>query len=120
MAQVLVVDDDAIVRLIVSQFLQLGNHTVTEADSGEEAIRSLNHDKPDLVVTDLSMPGMSGRQLRARSRRLWPEIPFIIMSGHLIGDDLPSEFDGVLEKPLTSADVLNAVDEVLSRRQTFA
>jgi CheY-like chemotaxis protein len=115
MARVLIVDDDDIVRMVVAQFLHLGNHTVTQAESGEEAIRLLVQDPPDLVVTDLSMPGMGGRQLRERSHLLKPGLPFIAMSGYIVGEDIRAEFSETLEKPLRSADILNAVENILSR-----
>ena len=113
MARVLVVDDDPIVRSIVVQFLQFGGHTAFEAASGVEALDKLSDSQPDLVITDLSMPGMSGLELRTIGRDVAPEIPFVLMSGYIVDAHVRAEFDAVLEKPLDFKGVLNTVNKMI-------
>ncbi|HAA73599.1 TPA: hypothetical protein DCE37_00555 [Candidatus Latescibacteria bacterium] len=75
MAHVFVVDDDAIVRTVISQFLQMGGHSSEISSSGFEAIQLLAKNKPDLILTDLSMPGMNSLELRAHCPHFSPKGP---------------------------------------------
>lgn len=120
MAQVLVVDDEPIVRSIISQFLQIGNHTITQAASGEEALRAIFSSKIDLVVTDLSMPGMTGVELLEIVRQTYRDMPFIVVSGHLINKNIEDKFDAALEKPLCFQDLLDTVSTVMARTHAIA
>lgn len=109
MAHVLVVDDEPIIRSIVSQFLEIGNHTATQAECGQDALRELSSSNIDIVITDLSMPGMTGIEFLTIARQTHPDIPFIVMSGHVVSKSVEDRFDGVLEKPLSLQDLLDTV-----------
>ncbi len=61
--KVLVVDDEAIVRLALKRALELKGHTVTEAENGEEGKKKWLNESPDLVFLDILMPGQSGLQV---------------------------------------------------------
>ena len=80
MADVLVVDDDDVIRETLLELLA-GNYQCQEASTAEEALRKLEAQPFDLVLTDVSMPGLSGSELLERVRELYPETPVIIMSG---------------------------------------
>jgi CheY-like chemotaxis protein len=64
----LVVDDNASIRESLSMLLRLAGYNVVEAENGEDAIDLLDIERPDLVLTDLRMPGMSGVELIQRMR----------------------------------------------------
>lgn len=115
MAHVLVVDDDTIVRNIVCRFLQIGGHHTTQAASGAEALTALDESRPDLVLTDMSMPGMTGLDLRLLARDTHPSLPFIVMSGQFIDGSARDNFDASLEKPLGVDDVLRAVERLVPK-----
>ena len=72
MARVLIVDDDPNARMLVTTLLAHCGHTALEASSGERGLELAGEHLPDLVITDLSLPGMSGgqflRALRADER----------------------------------------------------
>lgn len=72
MARVLIVDDDPNARLLVTTLLAHGGHSAFEASSGEQGLELAREHQPDLVIIDLSLPGMSGpqflRALRAGER----------------------------------------------------
>lgn len=72
MACVLIVDDDPNARLLVTTLLAHGGHTTLEAAGGEQGLQLAVEHQPDLIITDLSLPGMSGpqflRALRAEVR----------------------------------------------------
>lgn len=72
MATILVVDDDPNSRLLVSTLLEPAGHVVLQSADGEDALRSARGRRVDLVLTDLSMPGISGAAL-VRALRSDPE-----------------------------------------------
>src|SRR3954467_4886342 len=85
--KVLIVDDSKVMRSIIKQCLDQaghGKHTVLEAGTGEEALKLIQSQKPDLVLTDLYMPGMTGMDLlqEARSRGIRVRIGFITSETH--------------------------------------
>jgi len=117
---VLAVEDDARVRrLTVSRLKQLG-YTVLEAGTGAEALEVLAaNDGIDLLFSDLVMPGgMSGYELCARARALYPQIKALLTSGYAEelaeSDKLASEQLKVLRKPYRLADLSKAVGEALA------
>jgi CheY-like chemotaxis protein len=83
-ASVLLVDDDESVRLILSEQLRDLGLKVVAAVDGEQALALLEEDAEQFqfVLTDLSMPGMGGRELFGLVRRRWPHIRCAIMTGN--------------------------------------
>lgn len=79
---VALVDDDPDFRAAVTEQLDLEGFTVRAYRSAESALKALDADFPGVVVTDLRMPGMDGRQLTERLRILDPDLPVIMMTGH--------------------------------------
>lgn len=118
----LVVEDNEIVRETVTLTLRSHGYEVSEAASGEEAMRlAESRDQPfDLVLTDLVMPEMNGRELSERLRRRWPDCRVMFMSGHT--DDAVFRRDsfhsGVpfLQKPFTPVDLLEKVRRIIAGR----
>ena len=80
MADVLIVDDDDVIRETLLELLE-GNYQCQEASTAEDALHKLQVQPFDVVLTDISMPGLSGSELLQRVRELYPETPVIIMSG---------------------------------------
>jgi two-component system, NtrC family, response regulator PilR len=80
MADILVVDDDEVIRETLCELLS-GQHACQTADTAEEALAKLGAQSFDVVLTDISMPGLSGMELLNRLRRLYPDTPVIIISG---------------------------------------
>src|SRR5262245_65676672 len=79
---VLVVDDSAMDRLLASSLIEnLGGWSVLSAENGAEALATLERQRPDLVLTDLLMPGMDGLELVQAIRTNHPLVPVILMTG---------------------------------------
>lgn len=120
MARIVVIDDDDAVRGLVRQTLERAGHDVLDARDGELGLQLVNAKRPELVITDIFMPGMDGIVTLRRLRKEWPEIKVIVISG---GDktgrmDLrqDAEFLGAavtLAKPFRPAELLQAVKELL-------
>ncbi|MBL8617369.1 MAG: sigma-54-dependent Fis family transcriptional regulator [Deltaproteobacteria bacterium] len=81
-ARVLVVDDDQAVRSALTVNLQKAGYAVATAARGEEALDAVAEEEPDVVISDVRMPGISGEDLLSRLRAGWPDLPVILMTGH--------------------------------------
>ena len=112
---VLLVDDDASVRAVVAEMLRDAGHRVTEASSGLEALAALNGGaEADVLVADVVMPGMSGKELADIVRRTWPALAVVYMTGYADEHRLPADVqDAVLRKPFRIEELLRRVAEAL-------
>ncbi|PIK69969.1 hybrid sensor histidine kinase/response regulator, partial [Methylobacterium frigidaeris] len=112
-ARILVVDDDPQVRHVTASFLNGFGYDEAEVPSGEAALERLAAERFDLVVADLAMPGMSGLDLAEAVRLRWPDLPFLLVTGHVEAARIPADFS-VLEKPFPSADLATRVASLLA------
>ncbi len=83
---VLVVDDEKMIRQLVSAFLTQSGYKVIEAKSGEEALEKYPIETPDLVILDLSMPGMGGEKCREQLLKMDPKAKILLASGYFYGN----------------------------------
>ncbi len=82
MARVLVVDDSPLQRKVAGTLIErAGDMQVTYAASGDDALETMAARVPDLVLTDLQMPGVDGLELVAQVRQLYPHVPVVLMTG---------------------------------------
>jgi CheY-like chemotaxis protein len=86
---VLIVDNDASLRMSLFQSLTHAGYSVRSVDSGYAALSELDRETPDLLVSDLHMPGLSGFELLSVVRQRFPDIQVIAMSGVRLGDSVP-------------------------------
>ena len=119
---ILVVEDEDVVRTLACRGLREQGYTVLEAKHGREALERVegNHQPIDLVISDVVMPELGGRELGTRLAVLRPELPILYMSGYT-GDDVIQR--GLLEpgvpfqqKPFTPEGLARQVREMLDRR----
>ena len=78
--RILVVDDDESLRWVTQAQLQQSGYQVDAAANGKEALAAIHENPPDLVITDLMMPGMSGVELLKSTRTDYPEIIVILVT----------------------------------------
>jgi len=78
---VLLIDDERMNRLIVGDYLRDSGYAVLEAESSSEGLRIFDNARPDIVITDLRMPGGDGNQVVTRLQNIAPDTPVIIISG---------------------------------------
>jgi CheY-like chemotaxis protein len=114
---VLLVDDDAAVRGLAAQMLAAEGHFVVQAAGPQEALEiCARGERIDVLVTDVSMPGMSGRDLAARVRALRPGLPVLFISGYddslVQGGCAKGPF---LAKPFSATALAAKVAELLRR-----
>ena len=119
---VMVVEDEAALRAGIRRMLQEDGYNVVEAENGATALQLLERPASgtiDLVLTDLRMPVMDGRQLASALARRRPSLPVVFMSGftaQLMDLRLVSPNLAFLAKPIRNADLLAAVKNQLARR----
>jgi DNA-binding NtrC family response regulator len=114
---VLVVEDELLIRTILSDELRGADFHVIEAFNGDEAVAILKSVVPDLIITDVRMPGsLDGMGLFGLVRDSFPTLPVIITSGHLRPDlainDPVTQF---VAKPYSMEFVVKAVQDKLGR-----
>ena len=118
MSRILVVEDDSGVRRFASRVLEAAGYRVLVAPDGNAAVEASAHGTVQLLLTDVVMPGMSGRDVALKLAAAQPGIRVLYMSGHT---DKGIVRDGVLEpdieflaKPFTAEALLAAVDKAIS------
>lgn len=81
MMEVLVVDDDAMMRELLCEWLSDAGYRVRQAEHGNAALQMLRKHAAAILITDMEMPGRDGAQTLSEARRLVPGLPVIAMSG---------------------------------------
>ncbi len=119
--KVLVVDDDDSIRELLAQFLEIGEYQPITASGGEEGMRQLYEHDPDLVISDVLMPGMDGHEF-CRLVRQASDIPIIMLSGQINLEQeeekvqrLKLGIDAFLSKPVRMAEFLDTVESLLNQ-----
>ena len=114
---VLVVDDEAFLRLCARDVLEQAGFEVLEASDGQEALGVLSaHDGIDAVVTDVRMPGpVDGLALAHAMRRSHPDVRSLVVSGHAIAADAcAGDVDRFLPKPYSGEVLVTTLRSMLS------
>lgn len=116
---ILLVDDDASIRLLVGQILCREGYAVSPISDGTEAATIIEDISPDLVLTDYAMPGMDGWALALLVRRLRPGTPVLLITGSpgalAKAQESGNPFEGVLSKPFRTQELLSMIQELLEK-----
>jgi len=119
--QILVVDDEPLVRQSMQLLLEHDGHEVFAVDSGEAALEQLAQRQFDLVITDFSMPGMHGDQLVARIREGRPDQLIIMATAfapeYQVFGQATGYVDALLHKPFSFRELREAIEQVLPRER---
>jgi DNA-binding response OmpR family regulator len=118
MTRVLVVDDDVDIRGLVSELLQRAGHDVIDAPDGQEGLRLFYAEQPDLVILDVSMPGLDGWQTLERIREL-SDVPVVMLTARAEELEkvrgLRAGADDYVTKPFGRQELLARVEASLRR-----
>ena len=118
-ARLLLIEDEPEVQAILAEMLREAGYGVTVAKDGLEGIEQCDRQTVDIVLSDISMPGISGWDVAARLRARHPHIPIGFVTGW--GDQLDPErlagagVDFVVAKPFQAHDILRHVAQSLMR-----
>jgi len=119
---VLVVDDEEGLRTLVCRTLRAEGYDTLEAAHGAEALEVIEKaaEPVDLVVTDVVMPGMDGRELGRRLAQRWPTLPILYISAYDVNDIFrrgsPRLSAPFLQKPFPAEGLITTVQELLASR----
>jgi len=121
---ILVIDDEELVRNALQETLEKLGYTVVTTSSGEQGLNILKEGNVDLIVTDLAMPGLSGWDVAIKAKEIDPHMPVIMTT--LMEDDLWMEkikrfgVDVVMSKPLEREDVGEIIASALELKRKNA
>lgn len=111
-ARIMIVEDEFLIRMTLSEALADEGFTVVEAASATEAMEMLQAGPGiDLLLTDIQLPGGDGRQVARQAREVNPNIPVVYMTGRPDGDDgsMVPGYDVFIAKPYLPSDVCAVV-----------
>jgi CheY-like chemotaxis protein len=120
---ILVVEDDPVMRALIGKVLKRAGHAPLESEDAVVATELLEHERVDLIITDVVMPRKDGLEFIREVRQRWPALPIIAVSGG--GDHLDGTYclkvarslgaAATLEKPFEDQKLLAVVAEVMAR-----
>ncbi len=120
MAQILIIDDDDIIRRMLSLMLTKAGYDVLAAADGEEGLKQFRNNEIDLVITDLIMPEKEGIEMIMELKTDFPDVKIIAMSGGAqmgpegylqLADALGAQ--RTLKKPIARDELLRSIKEIL-------
>jgi len=115
---ILLVDDEPDVRAVIAEMLQSEGYRVLEASNGHDALAASNAHEGniDLLLTDLIMPGMTGRMLADTLGALRPGIAVVFISGYVGDSPVSLTEQGLyfIKKPVALEEILNTISKALS------
>jgi CheY-like chemotaxis protein len=118
--RILVVEDNPLNLKLVRDVLQFAGYLVVAAQSGEEGLRVVQTDPPDLVLMDLQLPGMDGIETLHRLRQggLGRGVPVVAVTAFAMAEDRQrvslAGFDGFVEKPISVRELPGQVEAFLA------
>jgi CheY-like chemotaxis protein len=114
--RILIVDDDELSREVLSLLVDRAGYEVDAVDSGDAALEQVRRVRPEVVLTDIQMPGTAGDELAERLRSLCGAGTMLLaMSGSELEEGVGREFDGFLLKPFTMETLTAAISGDLIR-----
>ncbi|KPK28768.1 MAG: hypothetical protein AMJ61_01120 [Desulfobacterales bacterium SG8_35_2] len=117
--QILVIDDEPLVRSLLKQVLESRGHAVMEANNGQEGVRCFRDNNIDLVITDHGMPVMNGLDAAFRIKKKKPETPVLLITGWQTQTDAifqkPSSIDEFITKPFDLEKIIALVEHYGSK-----
>ena len=119
MPRIAVLDAEPVVRAVVSRILERDGYAVLPVETLQAAVELLRSAPPDLILTNVYLPGISGRDAVRLLKSMRPELPVLMVSG-LPDEDVIHEWAGhdrfdTFPKPFTAAELLAKVRSMLDR-----
>lgn len=115
---ILIVDDELVIRSLLSEMLSEDGFTVTTAEDGQRGLEFMSNGQIDLVISDVHMPVMTGPELVSEVRKINPTLPVIVLNSIPDRDITPNFKDGpttCLNKPFDLREIRAAVQEARER-----
>lgn len=117
---ILLIDDEKDILLTIGDFLNINGYTVLTATNGEEALRRLEENKPDLIILDINMPKMNGLAFltTVQAKPEWVDIPVYVFTGRANMEQYFEEVRvaGFMAKPCLPDKLLTDIKNILTQR----
>ncbi|MDT8411768.1 MAG: response regulator transcription factor [Vicingaceae bacterium] len=124
--KLMIVDDHKVVRTGLKMLFKNDKNVkvVAEAKDGEDALKEIKRTKPDVVITDISMPNMNGIQFTAKVKETHPEVKVLVLSMHddddYILDALDAGAMGYLTKDTSEEEIIKAIHSVANEQMYYS
>ena len=116
-----IVDDDRSIRWVLEKALQQEGLTTVSFENADSVMQRLSRQQPDVIISDIRMPGSSGLDLLAKLREQYPRLPVIIMTAHSDLDSAVASYQGgafeYLPKPFDVDEAVSLVKRALQHAQ---
>ena len=115
--KILVVDDDRAILSLMSKIIENSGYHVKSASNAKEALKLIMENQFNLVISDISLPGMSGIELYKKVRNRYESLDFIFMSGYAVDDmdeSIIESVAGFFPKPFQIQSVMDTISKILS------
>jgi len=113
--KIMVVDDEPFICELMNEFLSLHGHKVTTVSSGEDAVLKVNTIKPDMVLLDIWMPGMSGLEALCKIKEINHDVRVVMLSAFgdedTVDDAIQMGANYYLQKPIEFKKLLKILNE---------
>ena len=117
-----VVDDDRSIRWVLEKALKQGGFAVTSFENGDSALNAIADRRPDVLITDIRMPGIDGLELLRQVQERWPDLPVIVITAHSDLDAAVSAYQGgafeYLPKPFDVDEAVQLVERACKNADT--
>src|SRR5580698_9287 len=119
--KILLVDDDPGQHMVIVPILSKAGYTAVSAKNGEQALHLALNERPDLVILDVIMPGIKGRDLckKIKAYDVLKDIAVVFLTAKDSEDDVKAELESGaiahLAKPVNPADLLNTIDGIIGK-----
>ncbi len=122
MKKVLVVDDNPVSRELIREVLESPHQRILEAEDGEEALKKVFEEEPDVVLLDIQLPALDGYEVlrRIRDHPRFARLPVIALTAFAMREDsekaLALGFDDYVTKPIDAASLRSRIRDLLSNQ----
>ncbi|RJR06531.1 response regulator [Candidatus Parcubacteria bacterium] len=122
MYKILIADDERALRLLIAGTLEIGEYDILEADNGIQALDLVKRERPDLIILDVMMPGMTGYEVckRIKTNPDIADTKVLILTAKGPQSDKEAAWEALadfyLAKPFSQMELLSMVEEVLSKK----
>ena len=120
--RLLLIDDEDVTRMVVKELLSALGYEVFEADTGQSGLELLARERVNAVVTDFSLPDLTGTEVARAVKAAHPRLPVILLTGwDPDEEDLGAEtFDFILRKPCKLDELADTMEQALARSSEAA
>ncbi len=112
-ARILLVDDEEMVRSVLTKLLTLRGHAVWAAPSGPDALTLVDARPFDIVFVDQAMPEMNGRELAQILRRRFPALPIVLLTGDTEVGEAGHDINVILSKPFQIKEIESTIQRLI-------